>query len=193
MKTLVFATHNEHKVEEIRSLTAGNWYIISLDDLGFTKDISEPFDTLEANARQKSETIYKECGKNCFSEDTGLEVYALKNAPGVLSARYAGSQRSSEDNIALLLENLKDAEDRSAQFRTVISFILDGKETQFEGVCKGKITRERVGVSGFGYDPVFIPDGSNRTFAEMSMEEKSKYSHRAKTFKKFTTYLKTLK
>ena len=192
MKILIFATHNEHKVEEIRSLTTKDWDIISLDDLGFTEDIPEPFDTLEANARQKSETIYKKCGKNCFSEDTGLEVYALKNAPGVLSARYAGPQRSSEDNIALLLENLKDAEDRAAQFRTVISFILDGKEVQFEGVCKGKIAEKRVGVSGFGYDPVFVPEGANQTFAEMSMDEKSRYSHRAKAFKKFTTYLESL-
>lgn len=189
MRTLIFATHNENKVNEIKSLTNGSWAIQSLTELGLMDDIPEPYSLLETNALQKSSTVFKRTGQNCFSEDTGLEVFALNNAPGVHSARYAGPQRNPEDNINLLLKNLQGEKRREAQFRTIISFIYEGVERQFEGICPGRITLERKGSSGFGYDPIFIPEGDTKTFAEMSLEEKSRYSHRAKAFKKFIAFL----
>ncbi len=193
MEILIFATHNENKVKEIRSMVGEKWNIVSLDEIGLTKDIPEPFDTLEANARTKSETIFRETGKSCFSEDTGLEVFSLDDEPGVLSARYAGSQRSSEDNMNLLLKKLGEEKKRTAQFRTVISFIYEGEERQFEGICKGEITNDKKGEGGFGYDPIFVPEGAEKTFAQMKMSEKGKYSHRAKAFKKFLSFLEEKK
>lgn len=190
MKEIIFATHNENKVKEIRALAGKGWHIISLYEAGMTADIPEPYDTLEGNARQKSETIFNKTKKDCFSEDTGLEVFILNNAPGVHSARFAGPQKKDADNLALLLKRMKDIEDRAAQFRTVISFISGGEEHQFEGICKGQIAKTPRGEGGFGYDPVFIPEGAGHTFAEMSMEEKSRYSHRSKAFRKFISFLK---
>jgi XTP/dITP diphosphohydrolase len=189
MKELIFATHNPNKVVEIRSLLGGNIHIISLDEAGLHDDIPEPHDTIEANAREKSSVIYGLTGKDCFGEDTGLEVIVLHGAPGVHSARYAGPQKSASDNIKLLLQNMDGIIHREAQFKTVISLLLEGKEYQFKGICKGVITLSSQGNNGFGYDPVFIPDGSDKTFAEMGLEEKNKYSHRAKAFDKLKNLL----
>lgn len=189
---LIFATNNEHKVAEIRAATAGKFELLTLKEAGIDIDISEPHDTLEKNASEKSMTIYKMTGTNCFSEDTGLEVEALKGEPGVKSARYAGDNRSFDKNIDKLLNKLAGSDNRKARFRTVISVIIEGKETLFEGVAEGKIIDIRRGVKGFGYDPVFIPNGSEKTFAEMSMTEKNKYSHRKKATDKLIAFLKTL-
>ncbi len=188
MINLIFATHNEDKVKEIRALAEVDWNVISLNEAGLTEEIPEPYDTLEENARQKSQTIYEKTGKNCFSEDTGLEVFALNLEPGVFSARYAGPQKNSDDNIKLLLKKLEDIAQREARFRTVVSLILNGKERQFEGICKGKITKEPQGEGGFGYDPVFVPEGADKTFGEMTLEEKSRYSHRARAFQKLADF-----
>lgn len=188
--TLVFATNNENKVKEIRSVLGASFSIITLQEAGIDIDIPEPHDTLEANATEKSVTIHKMTGGNCFSEDTGLEIPALHGAPGVLSARYAGEQKSADDNITKVLQELEGKNDRKASFRTIISLILDGKEYQFEGICPGTILKERKGGKGFGYDPIFMPDGATKAFAEMDMNEKNQYSHRAKAFHKLINFLK---
>lgn len=188
--TLVFATNNENKVKEIRSVLGASFSIITLQEAGIDIDIPEPHDTLEANATEKSVTIHKMTGGNCFSEDTGLEIPALHGAPGVLSARYAGEQKSADDNITKVLQELEGKNDRQASFRTIISLILDGKEYQFEGICPGTILKERKGGKGFGYDPIFMPDGATKAFAEMDMNEKNQYSHRAKAFHKLINFLK---
>jgi XTP/dITP diphosphohydrolase len=190
---LIFATNNQHNVDEIRPLAGENYEIITLKEAGINIDIPEPHNTLEANATEKSKTIYEMTGTNCFSEDTGLEVAALNGEPGVKSARYAGENPSFDDNIDKLLSNLEGMKDRKARFRTVISLILNGKEYFFEGICDGNIIENKKGNFGFGYDPVFIPFGSNSTFAEMSKEEKAKYSHRAKATKKLVTFLSEIK
>ncbi len=190
MQTLIFATNNAHKVQEIRAILNNRYDIISLREAGIDIDIPEPHHTLEENAREKSMVINQLTGRNCFSEDTGLEVWALHGAPGVKSARYAGPEQDFAKNVGLLLTNMQDKTDRRAQFRTVISLLLDGREYQFEGTCEGEITLEASGNSGFGYDPVFIPDGSDRTFAEMSLEEKNKFSHRKKATALLADFLK---
>ncbi|MBS1510409.1 MAG: RdgB/HAM1 family non-canonical purine NTP pyrophosphatase [Bacteroidetes bacterium] len=189
MNTLVFATNNQHKVDEIRLVLGNSFDIITLKEAGIDIDIPEPHDTLEANASEKSGVIYRMTGKDCFSEDTGLETEALNGEPGVKSARYAGENRSFEANIDKLLKNLAGNENRKARFRTVISLILDGQEYLFEGICNGMITLERRGRNGFGYDPVFIPDGASHSFAEMSMEEKSVFSHRKKAVEQLVAFL----
>jgi len=190
MNTLIFATNNFNKVIEVRSLLGDSFKILSLTEAGIDIDIPEPFDTLEENAIEKSEVIYKQKGLSCFAEDTGLEVTALNGEPGVKSARYAGDQRSSEDNINKLLDNLKGVTNRKARFRTVICLTVNGKHNIFEGECKGTIIPEKRGSSGFGYDPVFIPDGASKTFAEMSLPEKNIYSHRKKATEKLIAWLK---
>lgn len=167
--------------------------IITLKEAGIDTDIPEPYNTLEENASGKSRTIYEMTGANCFSEDTGLEVEALNGEPGVKSARYAGESRSFDANIDKLLFNLADQTSRKARFRTVISLLIEGKETQFEGICNGQIIAEKRGEKGFGYDPVFIPDGDMRTFAEMSLAEKGKYSHRARATEKLVAFLNSYK
>lgn len=193
MNKLIFATNNQHKVDEIRIVLDHTFDIITLREAGIEIDIPEPHDTLEANAKEKSSVIYKLTSQNCFSEDTGLEVDALNGEPGVKSARYAGESRSFEDNIDKLLNNLKTLVNRSARFRTVISLILNGEENQFEGICEGTILKERKGINGFGYDPVFVPTGSTKTFAEMNMEEKSAFSHRKKAMVKLIAFLQSIK
>jgi XTP/dITP diphosphohydrolase len=190
---LIFATNNQHKVDELRSLISGDMDIITLHEAGINIDIPEPYDSLEENAAGKSRTIYEMTGINCFSEDTGLEVAALLGEPGVKSARYAGESRSFDANIDKLLINLAGQPDRSARFRTVISLLIEGVETQFEGICEGQIILERRGKQGFGYDPVFIPAGASETFAQMSMTEKGKYSHRARATEKLVAFLNTYK
>lgn len=192
MEKLIFATNNQHKVDEIRVVLGNIFDIITLKEAGINIDIPEPYDTLEANASEKSSTIYKLTKNNCFSEDTGLEVDSLNGGPGVKSARYAGNERSFDANIDKLLDKMQASNKREAHFRTVISLILNGEEKQFEGICKGLILKERRGINGFGYDPVFIPDGSSKTFAEMNIEEKSKFSHRKKAMTKLIDFLQTL-
>ncbi len=189
---LIFATNNQHKVDEIRSVLRGNLEIVTLREAGLDTDIPEPFDTLEENARIKSSTIYQMTGTNCFSEDTGLEVEALNGEPGVKSARYAGDGRSFDANIDKLLANLQGAGNRKARFRTVISLLINGQETLFEGICEGRIIEERRGTNGFGYDPVFVPDGSGLSFAEMDMAGKNKFSHRKKATEKLVAFLNSL-
>ena len=190
MKTLIFATNNTNKVIEIRSLLDETFAIISLSEAGIHVDIPEPFNTLEENAIEKSEFIYKLKGVSCFAEDTGLEVEALDGEPGVKSARYAGEEKSFEKNIDKLLEKLKYTANRSARFKTVICLTVKGKHNIFEGVCKGTIIAERRGSFGFGYDSVFIPDGAEKTFAEMELPQKNIFSHRKKATEKLILYLK---
>ncbi|MFT3749974.1 MAG: RdgB/HAM1 family non-canonical purine NTP pyrophosphatase [Agriterribacter sp.] len=189
MQQLIFATNNQHKVAEIRPLLGNGFDIITLKEAGIDTDIPEPYNTLEENARTKSETIYKMTGTDCFGEDTGLEVYTLNGEPGVKSARYAGEGRDFAANIDKLLHNLEGEINRLARFRTVISLIIKGKEHQFEGICEGQIIAHNRGTAGFGYDPVFVPDGDTRTFAEMPLEEKNKFSHRGKAMKKLISFL----
>ncbi len=166
--------------------------VITLKEAGIDIDIPEPYDTLEENASGKSRTIFEMTGRNCFSEDTGLEVKALQGEPGVKSARYAGDDRSFDANIEKLLVNLAGKQDRTARFRAVISLLIDGRESFFEGICDGRIIEEKRGVQGFGYDPVFIPAGSVKTFGEMSLDEKTRYSHRAKAIEKLVAFLNNL-
>lgn len=188
---LIFATNNEHKVKEIRSIVENSLLIISLAEAGIDVDIPEPHDTLEANASEKSSVIHRLTKKNCFSEDTGLEVNSLNGEPGVKSARYGGEGRDFQSNINLLLQNMVDKKNKTAQFRTVISLIWNEKEYLFEGICKGTIIEAQRGSDGFGYDPIFIPDGSTKTFAEMSMNEKNQFSHRKKAIKQLIHFFTT--
>ena len=189
IKELVFATNNPNKVAEIKKVLGDLFEVISLKDAGIEIDIPEPYDTLEENANTKSKTIFELTGKNCFSEDTGLFVDALYGEPGVKSARYAGDTATNKENIEKLLVKLNDTANRKAHFRTIISLILDGKEIQFEGICEGKILKTQVGEKGFGYDAIFMPDGSNKSFAEMESEEKNIYSHRKKAVAKLVAFL----
>lgn len=186
---LIFATNNQHKAEEIRHVIGSHFELLTLKEAGIDIDIPEPHPSLEENASEKSRTIYRMTLINCFSEDTGLEVTALGGEPGVKSARYAGDSRSFDSNIDKLLRNLEGKTDRSARFRTVISLILDGRETLFEGICPGRIIQVRKGNQGFGYDPVFVPDGSDKTFGEMDLAEKDLFSHRARATAKLVAFL----
>lgn len=188
---LIFATNNSNKVKEIKSVVGDKLLVISLAEAGIDIDIPEPHDTLEANASEKSSVIHSLTKKNCFSEDTGLEVLFLYGAPGVKSARYASDGRDFQANINLLLQNLIGETNRTAQFRTVVSLIWNEKEYLFEGICKGTIIETQLGTEGFGYDPVFIPDGSTKTFAEMSIEEKNEFSHRKKAISQLIEFLTT--
>ena len=186
---LVFATNNQHKLDEIRKITNGLTEIVSLAEINCHDDIPETADTLEGNALQKARYIKKHFGLDCFADDTGLEVEVLHNAPGVFSARYAGPGHDSEANMNKLLQELQDKDNRKARFRTVIALILNGKEYLFEGIINGTITREKRGGSGFGYDPLFVPDNYSQTFAEMGNDIKNQISHRAQAVKKLTTFL----
>jgi XTP/dITP diphosphohydrolase len=186
---LIFATNNQNKVAEIKSALTEGLEIITLKEAGIDIDIPEPHNTLEENAREKSTVIHNLTKQNCFSEDTGLEVAALNGEPGVRSARYAGDDANHKNNIALLLQNMQNINERRAQFKTVISLILDNIEHQFTGICTGKIIQEEVGEMGFGYDAIFVPDGDEKTFAQMTMEEKNKYSHRKKALAKLIAFL----
>ncbi len=188
---LIFATNNRNKVEEIRKIIR-SFDVITMGEAGIAEDIPEPFDTLEENAFAKSIFIYKRTGKACFSEDTGLEVYALNGEPGVRSARYAGEPSNPGKNTELLLNKLNGITERKARFRTVVSLIYNKVEYQFDGICEGKIITEKTGDKGFGYDPVFIPDGSEKTFAEMPVEEKNVFSHRKKAVQKLIDFINSL-
>ena len=181
---LVFATNNRHKLDEVRKIISGYTEIISLSDIDCHEDIPETADTLEGNALQKARYIKEHFGYDCFADDTGLEVEALDNAPGVYSARYAGPGHDSEANMNKLLHEMENKENRKARFRTVIALILNGKEYLFEGVVNGTIINEKRGGSGFGYDPIFVPDTYSETFAEMGNDIKNQISHRAEAVKK---------
>lgn len=186
---LIFATNNQNKVAEVRSVLGNLFEVISLKEAGIDVEIPEPYDTLEENAATKSSTIFNLTGKNCFSEDTGLFVDALNGAPGVKSARYAGEAANNKNNIEKLLLNLSKNENRNARFRTIISLILNGREHIFEGICEGMILTAERGEKGFGYDAVFVPNGSEKSFAEMDTAEKNLYSHRKKTMAKLIAFL----
>lgn len=189
-KRLVFATNNAHKLEEIRAILGNSIEILSLADIHCHADIPETADTLEGNARQKSRYVYEHYGLDCFTDDTGLEVESLGGAPGVYSARYADGQgHDSQANMNKLLKEMEEKNDRKAQFRTIISLIEKGEERQFEGIVKGQITREKRGESGFGYDPIFQPDGYETTFAELGSDIKNRISHRARAVAALCDYL----
>lgn len=188
-KKLVFATNNAHKLEELRAILGGTIEILSLADINCHADIPETADTLEGNARQKSLFIYEHYGLDCFADDTGLEVECLNGAPGVYSARYAGDGHDSQANMEKLLEEMKDKTNRKARFRTVISLIEKGEEHQFEGIVNGRIIKQKKGDAGFGYDPIFQPDGYDETFAELGNEIKNKISHRARAVASLCEYL----
>ncbi len=192
MIKLVFATNNQHKITEISKMLDENYKLVSLAEIGCDEEIPETADTLEGNASMKARHIYEKYKVNCFADDTGLEVEALGMAPGVYSARFAGSQRSSEDNMDKLLSDLDKINNRKARFRTVISLIIDGNETLFEGIVDGQITREKHGERGFGYDPIFQPEGFSITFAEMGLKEKNEISHRGRAISKLTDFLNKL-
>ena len=191
--TLCFATNNKHKLEEVVPLLKGSFDLLSLDQIGCTDELPETQNTISGNSFQKAEFVYKHFNTPCFADDTGLEVDALNGAPGVYSARYAGDHRNSDDNINLLLENLKGNQNRKARFCTVITLIgLTPQPVFFEGIIEGEIIDERRGSTGFGYDPVFVPKGYDTTFAEMTLEQKNTLSHRAIATKKLIEYLKNL-
>lgn len=191
MYQLIFATNNRNKVAEIQSLVGNDFTIIPLKEAGIDKDIPEPHDSLEANAAEKARTIFSMTQQDCFSEDTGLEIKALHGAPGVKSARYAGEDRDFQANIDKVLLNLNNQQDRAAQFRTVICLIWKGQEYYFEGICEGRIDTKMHGEKGFGYDPIFIPTGSTKSFAEMNLEEKNKFSHRQKAVTQLFEFLRS--
>ena len=188
---IVFATNNQHKLSEIRSILGDAIEVLSLKDIGCEVDIPETGKTLEENALQKAQYIYDHYHMDCFADDTGLEVDALGGAPGVYSARYAGGEgHDSEANMAKLLHELGDNSNRKARFRTVIALIIDGKVNTFEGIVKGEIIRERRGGEGFGYDPIFQPEGYDKTFAELGMDVKNHISHRARAVHKLAEFLR---
>ena len=187
--TLLFASNNRHKAEEINSILGEQFQIITLAEAGIVIDIPEPHDTIAANAAEKSSVIFQLTGKNCFGEDTGLEVEALGGAPGVKSARFAGEKATALDNMTKLQELMKGQKNRKARFVTVISLRLNGEHHLFSGMCSGTLTEVPAGKDGFGYDPLFIPDGSKQSFAEMSMDEKNKFSHRKKAVQAMITFL----
>ena len=191
MNELIFATNNKHKLTEIQSIVGSDFIIRSLANIGCTEDIAETASTLEGNALLKAEYVYTKYAMNCFADDTGLEVEALDGRPGVYSARYATDGHDFEANIDKVLSELEGISNRKARFRTVIALYLDGSVNYFEGIVNGEIIHERKGIKGFGYDPVFLPDGYELTFAEMPLSEKNKISHRARAVVKLVEYLKS--
>ena len=189
---LVFATNNQYKLKELQAILGDHFELLSLKDIGCSEEIPEDYPTLEGNARQKALYIHEKYDYPCFADDTGLEIDVLNGEPGVYSARYAGEAKDSQANMNKVLENLQTEDNRKARFRTVISLVLDNEEKQFEGIVEGEITREKRGDSGFGYDPIFLPDGYVKTFAEMDLSAKNEISHRARAVQKLVEYLKTL-
>ena len=189
---LVFATNNKHKLQEVRDIIGSGVEILSLADINCNEDIPETADTLDGNALIKARYIYEKYNVNCFADDTGLEVDVLDGAPGVYSARYAGDGHDSEANMRKLLENLTGKNNRNAQFRTVIALIIDGEEKLFNGIVKGRITEEKRGDSGFGYDPIFVPEGYSESFAQMDSSTKNSISHRYRATKQLSDYLEAL-
>jgi XTP/dITP diphosphohydrolase len=189
MRELIFVTNNLHKLKEIKAIIGESFRILSLADIGCNEEIVEDADTIPGNASLKSWFIFKKYGRDCFADDTGLEIDALNGNPGVKSARYAGDDCNPENNIRKVLSELEGSADRKARFRTVISLIINGEETQFEGTVEGSILKENRGKDGFGYDPIFEPDGYNESFAEMDPEKKNLISHRGRATKKLIEFL----
>jgi len=187
---LCFATNNAHKLEEVQALLGDSFTLTTLKEIGCTEEIPETHDTIPENSYEKAEFVWNNYAVNCFADDSGLEVEALNGEPGVHSAYYAGPQRNAEDNMNLLLQKLAGQENLNARFVAVITLVLDGRYYQFDGEIKGKISMEKRGTNGFGYNPVFVPEGHDRTFAEMSMQEKGELSHRARAFAKLEQFLK---
>ncbi len=188
-RTLVFATNNAHKLEEVAAILGDSIELLSLNNIDCHTDIPETADTLEGNALLKARYIYENYGLDCFADDTGLEVEALNHEPGVYSARYAGVAHDSEANMKKLLHKLDGKENRRAQFRTAVSLILEGKEYLFEGIVRGEIINEKKGTTGFGYDPIFVPEGYEQTFAELGNDVKNRISHRARAVNKLCEFL----
>ena len=191
-RKFIFATNNLHKLEEVQQMLNNQFTLVSLKDMGCVEDIPENEPTIEGNALFKARYIYQKYGKDCFADDSGLEVEVLNNAPGVRSARYAGESKDSQENMNLLLENLKGKKNRKARFRTVIACVIDGQEFVFEGIINGEIKEQGFGKNGFGYDPIFCPEGYDQTFAELSSEIKNQISHRALAVQKFLLFLKEI-
>lgn len=189
---LIFATHNKNKVIEVKSLINKNINLLNLSDINFTDEIEETAATLEGNALLKAKTIFNKTNLNCFADDSGLLVEALNGEPGVYSARYAGEQKNDEDNIIKILSKLQGIANRKSQFKTVLALIINGNEHLFEGIMHGTITYEKMGLNGFGYDPIFMPQGYSKTFAELTLEEKSKISHRAIALNKMTDFINSI-
>ena len=189
---LVFASNNKNKIQEIQALVPNTIQIVSLDEIGCTEDIPETANTIEGNAILKANYVTEKYGYDCFADDTGLEVDALNGAPGVYSARYAGEQKEANDNMDKLLTELKNESNRKANFKTVIALNLNGKQNLFTGIINGKIIEEKIGTNGFGYDPIFVAEGFDKTFAELSMEEKSTISHRGIAVKELILFLQKL-
>lgn len=189
---LIFASQNEHKAREIQSILPSWIDLQSLTDLHFLEEIPENESTIEGNSQFKAQYVYDTFGNNCFADDTGLEITALNGRPGVHSARYAGEQRDSNDNMDKVLSELEGLTDRSAQFKTIITLFWEGEKHQFEGIVRGCISNVKKGSEGFGYDPIFIPEGESRSFAEMSLSEKNQFSHRARAMEKLVAFFNTV-
>ena len=189
---LIFATHNKNKLKEVKSLIPKTIDLLSLDDINLLTEIKETESTIEGNALLKAKTIYEQTGTNCFADDSGLLVDALNGAPGVYSARYAGEQKNDEDNMSKLLQELGNNKNRNAHFKTVMALIIDGKDYLFEGIIHGKIITEKIGTNGFGYDPIFMPDGYTETFAQLSSEIKNTISHRGIALQKLLEFIKSI-
>jgi XTP/dITP diphosphohydrolase len=189
---LVFATNNQHKLQELQAILGKEFKLLSLKDINCNEEIPEEQETLEGNASQKSWFVYNKYGYNCFADDTGLEIEALGGEPGVYSARYAGEEKSAEANMTKVLDKMAKINSRNARFRTVVSLIIDGEEKQFEGKVEGKILDDKKGGEGFGYDPIFQPNGFDISFAEMELVEKNKISHRGRAVQKLVNYMKTI-
>ncbi len=193
MIKLIFATHNQHKLKEVQALLPTTIQLLSLTNINCTQEIPETASTLEGNSKLKADYITKNYGYDCFADDTGLEVEALNGEPGVYSARYAGLDYNAEANMQKLLANLKNNTNRKAQFRTVIALNLNGKQYLFEGICKGEVLTQKQGEQGFGYDPIFKPEGFEKSFAEMTLEEKSGISHRGRAVGELVSFLSSLR
>lgn len=186
---LVFATNNKNKIKEIKNLLGNSIELLSLADINCLEEIPETSDTIAGNALQKAQYVFDKYGYNCFADDTGLEIESLNGEPGIYSARYAGAQRDANDNMDKVITNLKNKTNRNAHFKTVIALIIDGKEALFEGIAEGEITETKSGSEGFGYDPIFKPQGYDITFSEMSLDEKNKISHRGKAVRLLAEHL----
>ncbi|MEM6963907.1 MAG: non-canonical purine NTP diphosphatase [Bacteroidota bacterium] len=189
MKKIVFATSNPNKIREVKALLGDKFEIVGLTDIGCHEEVPETQSTIVGNALQKARYVSKHYQVNCFSEDTGLEIEALNNEPGVDTAMYAGPQRNADDNMNLVLEKLQDQPNRNARFKTVIALIIDGKEQTFEGIVNGSIALQKMGTDGFGYDPIFLPTGEKRSFAEMTKAKKNEISHRGRAVRKLIDFL----
>ncbi|HBX53681.1 MAG: non-canonical purine NTP pyrophosphatase [Bacteroidetes bacterium RIFOXYA12_FULL_35_11] len=188
---LTFATNNKHKLEEVQAILGINFELAGLEDIGCTEEVPETGNTLEANALEKARYIYEKYNTNCFADDTGLEIDYLNGAPGVYSARYAGEQKNPADNVKKVLSEMQNANNRKARFRCVIALILEGKEYFFEGIVNGEMLNEPTGKAGFGYDPIFQPDGYDCSFAEMPLDKKNKISHRGRAVEKLIAFFKS--